>query len=150
MKLVYKRIPGHEQVEGQLVRAHEFDAGADIRCNAELLIRPKDSGIATTGIAVDIPPGYEGQVRSRSGLGFKNDILIFPGTIDSGYVGHVQIKIFNLGYEPIMFHKGDRVAQLVVSPIVTGTFEEVEQFQVEIDNDAKVRGDAGFGSSGMQ
>jgi dUTP pyrophosphatase len=150
MKLVFKRIPHLEQVPNQLERAHSKDAGADIRCTEDVLVRPKESAIIPTGIAVDIPEGYEGQVRPRSGLGFKYDTVAFSGTVDAGFNGHLQVKIFNFGCNPIMFNKGDRVAQLVVAPVVLGTFEEVEQFQVELDNDAKVRGSSGFGSSGLQ
>lgn len=149
----YKRLKHLSQVEGpQLTRAHLFDAGADIRASEEVIILPKKSGVIPTGIAVDIQPGYEGTVRARSGLAFKEDIVAFHGTVDAGFTGHLQVKIFNHGYTPYKISKGDKVAQLVVSPVIIDHWDEVEELPSIIalneHNDGAIRGESGFGSSG--
>jgi dUTP pyrophosphatase len=147
----FKRIAHLDQVENQLQRAHEPDAGADIRSTAEVIIRPKESAIIPTGIAVEIPYGYEGKVRPRSGLGFKDDVESFIGTVDSGYHGHLQVKLFNHGYKPVQINKGDRIAQLVVSMVDLSKWEETTEFNLDKENaDTIARGTSGFGSTGLQ
>ena len=97
-----------------------------------------------TGIAVAIPAGYEGQVRPRSGLAIKHGIILpnSPGTIDSDYRGEIKIIMANIGDEPVTFQPGDRLAQMIISPVVKLTVEEVEDLP-----DSK-RGAGGFGSTG--
>lgn len=147
----FKRIAHLDQVENQLQRAHEPDAGADIRSTAEVIIRPKESATIPTGIAVEIPVGFEGQIRSRSGLGFKDDIVAFHGTVDANFHGHLQVKLFNHGYKPVQINKGDRIAQLVVAMVDLSKWEEATEFDLDKENaDTIARGTSGFGSTGLQ
>ena len=97
-----------------------------------------------TGLFFEIPCGYEIQVRPRSGLAIKNGItcLNTPGTIDSDYRGEVKVILINLGENDFTVNNGDRIAQLVVSPVIQGCFELVEELG------ETTRGDGGFGSTG--
>jgi len=146
--LQWKRLPQCEQTEKQLTRNYNTDAGLDIYTTTDIVIRAKESQIFSTGIAVDIPVGYVGLVRSRSGLGFKNDITAFHGTVDAGFHGELKVKLFNNGYDPYYVKKGDKIAQLVIVECFTGETEEVEDFPLDIENKEKIRGANGFGSSG--
>ena len=98
-----------------------------------------------TGISMAIPPGYEGQIRPRSGLAVKHGIAIVnaPGTIDSDYRGEIQVILINLGSEPWIVKRGDRIAQLVIAPVLSVDLEAVE------DLAGTVRGAGGFGSTGV-
>lgn len=98
-----------------------------------------------TGITIAIPPGWEGQVRPRSGLALKNGVTVLnaPGTIDSDYRGEIQVILVNLGESDFMIRRGDRIAQLVIAPIsATATLETMDTL------DTTERGDGGFGSTG--
>jgi dUTP pyrophosphatase len=97
-----------------------------------------------TGFALEIPEGFEGQVRPRSGLAFKEGITVInaPGTIDADYRGEIKVLLVNLGNEPVLLHPGDRVAQLVISPVVRASVEEVDSLE------DTTRGDGGFGHTG--
>jgi dUTP pyrophosphatase len=97
-----------------------------------------------TGLAIAIPPGYEGQVRPRSGLARKNGItcLNSPGTIDADYRGTVQILLINTDDEPFVIRPGERIAQLVIAPVVQAELTEVDELP------ATARGSGGFGSTG--
>ncbi len=126
-------------------------AGADIRANlppehrAEgLTLRPMERRIIPTGLRVEIPTGFEAQIRPRSGLSVKHGITLpnTPGTIDSDYRGPLGVPIVNLGAEPHTIHHGDRIAQMVVAPVVQARFELVGALG-ETD-----RGAGGFGSTG--
>ena len=96
-----------------------------------------------TGLAVSLPPGHEGQVRPRSGLARRHGVSVLnaPGTVDEDYRGEVMVLLVNLGMEPHRIERGDRIAQMVVAPVVRVRVEEG-------DLDATARGDAGFGSTG--
>ncbi|HEV7233598.1 MAG TPA: dUTP diphosphatase [Sphingorhabdus sp.] len=120
-------------------------AGMDICAAESLLLRAGKRHAVSTGFAFAIPAGYEVQVRPRSGLALKHGItcLNTPGTIDSDYRGEVKVILANLGEEDFQITKGDRIAQLVVSPVTHATMVEVE----EIDETA--RGTGGFGSTGV-
>jgi dUTP pyrophosphatase len=100
--------------------------------------------IVPTGLRVEIPPGFEMQIRPRSGLALKHGITLpnTPGTIDSDYRGPLGVLLINLGSEPYTIHHGDRIAQLIVAPVVQARFE------VATDLGATVRGVGGFGSTG--
>ena len=126
-------------------------AGADLRAN----LRPEDRAtgltldsmrriVVPTGICVEIPMGYEMQIRPRSGLAVKFGITLpnTPGTIDSDYRGPLGVALVNLGSEPYTIHHGDRIAQAVVAPVVQARFEVVDSL-AETE-----RGDGGFGSTG--
>lgn len=122
-------------------RAHPFDAGLDLYSRDNCTMWPNDSSIFDTGVHVEIPEGYYGEIRSRSGLMCKNDIVT-DGTIDSHYVGSIRVKLFNLGRRPYRVHAGDKIAQLVIVPCLLPELELVDHLE-ETD-----RGDGGFGSTG--
>jgi len=128
------------------VYATEGSAGCDLRAaiEAELTITPGGRALVPTGIAVAIPPGYEGQVRMRSGLAHDKGLALLnaPGTVDSDYRGELRIIIANLGSEPATIHRGDRIAQLVFSPVVQARFERVDELP------PSPRNTGGFGSTG--
>lgn len=126
-------------------------AGADLRANllpedraTGFTLDPMRRAILPTGIRVAIPAGYEMQVRPRSGLAVKFGITLAnaPGTIDSDYRGPLGVVLVNLGAEPYTVHHGDRIAQIVVAPVVQARFEVVDFLE------ETARGEGGFGSTG--
>jgi dUTP pyrophosphatase len=126
-------------------RAHEHDAGYDLRAAEEAVIKPGGRAIVGTGIAVAIPDGHAGLVLPRSGLAARHGITLTnsPGLIDAGYRGEVRVLVLNTdSREPFEISVGDRIAQLVVVRAEQLTFEEV----AELDETARAAG--GFGSSG--
>ena len=124
-------------------------AGADLRAavEKELVLAPGERAAVPTGLAIALPPGYEGQVRSRSGLALRHGITLpnAPGTIDSDYRGEVHVILQNLGDAPFTVQRGDRIAQLVVAPVARVEWREVEGDGSLGDTE---RGDGGFGHSG--
>jgi dUTP pyrophosphatase len=138
--------------EGLDLPAYETSgsAGMDIRAavpdGQPVSIRPGKRALIPTGFVFEIPPGYEVQVRPRSGLALKNGItcLNTPGTIDSDYRGEVQVLLINHGDERFVVERGMRIAQLVVAPVVQAVIEE-RQLASTTD-----RGAGGFGSTGLQ
>ncbi|NOC84816.1 dUTP diphosphatase [Ruegeria sp. HKCCD6228] len=123
-------------------------AGADVRANlpggAPITLDPGQRALVPTGLRIEIPQGYEVQVRPRSGLALKHGITLpnTPGTIDSDYRGPLGVIVMNAGQERFEIAHGDRIAQLVVAPVVQATFE-LAQALGETD-----RGAGGFGSTG--
>lgn len=119
------------------------DAGMDLRAAEAAALAPGVPVRVPTGLAVELPPGFEAQVRPRSGLAFRHAITLpnAPATIDPGYRGEIQVILLNLGREPYRVERGDRIAQLVIS-----RYERVEWEEGELGDSA--RGDNGFGSSG--
>ncbi|HVI22833.1 MAG TPA: dUTP diphosphatase, partial [Myxococcales bacterium] len=105
---------------------------------------PGARALVPTGIALALPPGYEGQVRPRSGLALRHGVtcLNSPGTIDSDYRGEVAVILVNLGSEPVALSRGERIAQLVVAPVVRGELRETSELP------ATARGAGGFGHTG--
>ncbi len=124
-------------------------AGADVRASLgageKMLIRPGERMLVPTGLVMEIPAGYEIQVRPRSGLSFKTGLMVVnsPGTIDSDYRGEVKIILGNLGTQDEVINHGDRVAQLVLAPVVQAHFVEAIESLSTTD-----RGAGGFGSTG--
>lgn len=122
-------------------------AGMDVRAAVEqdVEIDPGRIALVPTGFAVAIPPGYEMQVRPRSGLALHHGLTLInsPGTIDSDYRGEVRIALINLGEAPFRVSRGDRIAQLVLAPIIRAELRVVEQL------DATDRADGGFGHTGI-
>lgn len=120
-------------------------AGMDVVAAETLTLRPGTRHAVATGFAMAIPPGYEVQVRPRSGLALKHGVtcLNTPGTIDSDYRGEVKVILANLGDEAFEIKRGDRIAQLVPAPVQRAAFAEVETL------DETARGVAGFGSTGV-
>lgn len=142
----------------RLPHAHDLPAprrmtvgssGSDVvaAVEGEVVLQPGDRALIPTGFCFEIPQGYEIQVRPRSGLAYKHGITVVnaPGTIDSDYRGEVKIILGNMGREPYSIHRGDRIAQLVPARVATDvTFEEVAELSETL------RGDGGFGSSGVR
>ena len=109
-----------------------------------ITLKPMERALIPTGLFFEIPEGFEIQVRARSGLAIKNGITCVnsPGTIDSDYRGEVKVILINLGSEDFVINNGDRIAQLVVSPVTIGNFVKADFLE---DSE---RGDGGFGSTG--
>jgi dUTP pyrophosphatase len=124
--------------------ARAGDAGLDLRASVEVTIAPGESKLVPTGIAIELPPNTEAQVRPRSGLALKHAVTVLntPGTIDEGYRGEVGVILINHGREPFQVTPGARIAQLVVQPRLT-----VDVVEVDALSDTE-RGAGGFGSSG--
>jgi dUTP pyrophosphatase len=125
----------------------EGSSGIDIRASVKepLLMKPGEIKLIPTGVAVSIPPGYEGQIRPRSGLALKHGIGLVnsPGTIDSDYRGELGIIMINLGERPFTIKRGDRIAQMIISKVYRAALVEVEEL------DSTERGGGGFGHSGV-
>jgi dUTP pyrophosphatase len=123
-------------------------AGMDLRAavaeDAPLTLRPGDRHAVPTGLAMAIPPGFEGQVRPRSGLALRAGVtcLNSPGTVDADYRGEVKVILINLGQVDFIVRRGDRIAQLLISPVAQASWNEVEAL------DDTARGAGGFGSTG--
>lgn len=122
-------------------KAHNADAGFDLRTPGKIIIPPKSSRIIPTRVHVEIPFGYVGFLKSKSGLNVKDGILS-EGVIDSGYTGGIVAKLYNHSNTEKVFEKGDKITQLVILPI-----PDVEMIQVDSLEDTE-RGSNGFGSSG--
>jgi dUTP pyrophosphatase len=125
--------------------ASEGAAGLDVVAAEDLTLQPGGRHAVATGFALAIPPGFEVQVRPRSGLALKHGItcLNTPGTIDSDYRGEVKVILANLGSEPFEVRRGERIAQLVPAPVLRAAFIEVDEL------DSTERGAGGFGSTGQ-
>ena len=123
-------------------------AGMDLRAavpeDAPLTLRPGDRHAVPTGLAMAIPPGFEGQVRPRSGLALRHGVtcLNSPGTVDADYRGEVMVILINHGPEDFVVRRGERIAQLLIAPVSQATWAEVETL------DDTARGGGGFGSTG--
>jgi dUTP pyrophosphatase len=120
-------------------------AGLDLRADEPFTLAPGERRLVPTGLAVEIPPGHEGQVRARSGLAVRHGVALVnaPGTVDSDYRGEVKVILVNLGQDAVSFARGDRIAQLVVAPVARVEVELVEEL-----GDSR-RGSGGFGSTGQ-
>ena len=122
-------------------------AGADIRAclTEEVTIRPGEHVLIPTGLFPEIPEGFEIQVRPRSGLAFKRGITVLntPGTVDSDYRGEICVNLINLGTDDYVVSSGDRIAQIVVSPVYRFSFIEADTLT------ETMRGEGGFGSTGV-
>ncbi|QWC57182.1 dUTP diphosphatase [Erythrobacter sp. 3-20A1M] len=138
-----KRLP---HGEGLPLPAYATDgaAGMDVVSAEDVIIPPGARHAVATGFAIAIPPGYEVQVRPRSGLALRHGITVpnAPGTIDSDYRGEVKAILINHGTESFAIERGDRVAQLVLAPVTRAVWQEAD------DLDATARGSDGFGSTG--
>ena len=121
-------------------------SGIDLRAAVEepIIIGNGERVRIPTGLKMEIPAGYEGQVRTRSGLAATRGLVVLnsPGTLDADYRGEVKVILMNLGSEPLTINRGERVAQLVIAPVARVVISEVE------DVDETIRGPGGFGSTG--
>ena len=135
--------PIHDKIQ-VLEYKHEGDAGADLRSCEFATILPGEIQLVHTGLSLEIPKGYEGQVRSRSGLALKGIIVAnSPGTIDSNYRGEVGVILTNISKENFKISPGDRIAQLVIALVTTAEFIVVDTLE------ETERGSNGYGSSGI-
>jgi dUTP pyrophosphatase len=142
------RLPHGEGIE---LPAYETKgaAGMDLRAavddGAPMVLAPGQRALVPTGLIFEIPEGFEGQIRPRSGLAFKNGItcLNTPGTIDSDYRGEVKVLLINLGEEPFEITRGMRIAQMVIAPVTQARVAEITEASTT------ARGAGGFGSTGV-
>lgn len=125
--------------------AHPGDAGMDVRAVEALEIAPGGRRLVRTGLVMMLPPGYEAQVRPRSGLALKHGVTVLntPGTIDEGYRGEVGVILANFGAEPYKVEKGAKIAQIVIAPCTRAEIAETAEV------DETERGAGGFGSTGV-
>lgn len=123
------------------VRAHDADAGYDIRTPVRFGLLPGQYSTIDTGVHIAIPKGYVGFLKSKSGLNIKNSI-VGEGVIDSGYTGSIKVKLYNFGSRNKMFELGDKIIQLVILPVCTPKLRQVDKL------DDTERGSNGFGSTG--
>ena len=123
-------------------RAHETDAGLDIRATETQIVCAKDSALFHTGVHIQLPKGTAGVLMSKSGLNVKHDITS-TGLIDEGYTGEIMVKLYNHGGYDYRVERGDKISQLVIVPVL---YEEVELVD-ELEEDSE-RKNAGFGSTG--
>lgn len=123
-------------------RAHKEDAGADLYTPERVVLRAHDSVTIDTGVHFEIPRGWAGFLKSKSGLNVNHDI-ISDGTIDSGYTGSVKVKLYNLGGKMHIFEAGDKITQIVFERVECCDFEVVDEIE------SGERGNNGFGSSGV-
>lgn len=146
MKIRVRRLPGAQDLPLPAA-ASSGSAGLDLRAAVpgELVLQPGERALVPTGLVLEIPAGWEGQVRPRSGLALRHGIGIAnsPGTVDSDYRGEVGVILINGGPEPFSIRRGDRIAQLLIARTEPIEWEEVE------DVDASSRGEGGFGSTGL-
>ncbi len=146
MEVKIKRINGNQDIP---LPSYESDgsSGMDLRAAVKesVVIEPCEIKFIPTGLAIALPPGYEAQIRPRSGLALKHGIGMVnsPGTIDSDYRGEIGIILINWGKEPFVVNRGDRIAQMVIAKIYKAQLIEVE----ELDNTK--RGEGGFGHTGL-
>lgn len=122
-------------------RAHELDAGLDLYSPIEVAVYPDDSFTIDTGVHVQIPKGYVGMVKSKSGLNVRHGIQS-EGVIDAGYTGSICVKLYNHGNCAVPILKGQKISQLVILPIITPELEVVDSLE------ETERGSGGFGSTG--
>jgi dUTP pyrophosphatase len=145
MKVRIRRLPAARDLPLPS-HASPGSAGFDLRAAVEdeLVLRPGERLLVPTGIVLEIPPGWEGQVRPRSGLALRHGLGLVnaPGTIDSDYRGEVGVILINLGDAPYSLKRGDRIAQLVISRVEPIEWEEADSLE------DSHRGEGGFGSTG--
>ena len=120
-------------------------AGADLMLAEDIRLAPGGRALASTGLVLALPDGFEGQVRPRSGLAVQHGLTVLnaPGTIDADYRGEIKVPLINLGQDILTLKRGERIAQLVIAPIVQATFEQAKCLE------PTGRGISGFGSTGV-
>ena len=139
------------RIDGEAITptyAYPSDSGMDLFSTHEEEIQPLERKLIGTGLKFNIPQNYEIQIRSKSGLALKQGLMVLnsPGTVDQGYTGEIKVILFNTTTNVIKIEKGQKIAQAVVSPVVSGKWINL----VKVDNiDDKDRSDNGFGSTGI-
>lgn len=146
VQIAIQRLPGCEDLR---LPAYETEhaSGMDLRAavQAPVELQPGQRMAIPTGLRVAIPPGFEGQVRPRSGLALRCGISMVntPGTIDADYRGEIKVLLINLGGAPVLIQRGERIAQLVIAPVARAEWLPVDTL------DDTPRGDGGFGHTGV-
>lgn len=142
MKIKIKRLHADAQIP-RYAHGPLEDAGMDLQAVEDVTLEPQVAKLVPTGLSIEVPQGYEAQLRPRSGLALKHAITLpnSPATIDPGYRGEVKVILLNLGKQPYQVTKGDRIAQMVIAKYEAVEFEET-------DLSDSNRGAGGFGSSG--
>ena len=148
--MVAVRIVRLAHAEGLPLPAYETSgaAGMDLRAavpaDTPFALAPGDRAAVPTGLAIALPDGFEAQIRPRSGLALKNGIapLNTPGTVDADYRGEIKVILMNHGRDAFVINRGDRIAQMVIAPVIQATWAEVDSL------DDTARGAGGFGSTG--
>ena len=146
VRVALKRLPESEDLPLPSYMT-DLAAGADLfaAVREDMTLAPGERALVPTGISIALPRGYEAQIRPRSGLALKSGItcLNTPGTIDADYRGPVAVLLINLGSQPAVIRRGDRIAQMVVSPVWRADFDVVDELP------ETERGSNGFGSTGV-
>lgn len=126
--------------------AYPDDSGADLYAAEDVVLQPGERRAVSTGLAAEVPLGFELQVRPKSGIALNSGVTVLntPGTVDAGYRGEIKVILINLGAEPYPIRKGQKIAQLVLVPVFRADFQEVEELS------ESMRGAGGFGSTGVQ
>ncbi len=142
MKIRIRRVSPQASLP-QYAHGPTEDAGMDLCALEAVTLRPGQPGLVPTGLAIELPPGFEAQIRPRSGLALKHAITLpnSPATIDPGYRGEIKVILLNLGAVDYEIHAGDRIAQMIIA-----RYEPVEWEESELNGTQ--RGEGGFGSSG--
>jgi dUTP pyrophosphatase len=148
IELRIKRLPHGRDLplpEYQTDAAAGLDLVAAIPRNSKLVIEPNGRDLVPTGLSIELPPGFEAQVRPRSGLALRHGVTVLnsPGTIDADYRGEICVILVNLGSEPFEIARGDRIAQMIVAPVTRARLVEVGSLS------GSTRGSGGFGSTGV-
>lgn len=138
-----KRLPNNDDLP---LPAYETAgaAGMDLRAAEAMTLKPGGRHLVPTGLSISLPPGFEAQVRPRSGLAVKHGVTVLnsPGTIDCDYRGEIKVPLINHGQVDFVIARGDRIAQMVIAPVTRVSWSEVDTL------DETARGAGGFGSSG--
>lgn len=148
METISVKVRVRSGCEDLALPAYETDhaSGMDLRAAVDgpLVLQPGERTLVPTGIHIAVPVGYEGQVRPRSGLAARDGLTLVnaPGTIDADYRGEVKVVLINLGEKPVTINRGDRIAQLVICPVVRAVWDPVD----ELEDTARSSG--GFGHTG--
>ena len=142
MRLRIRKLHADAQIP-RYAHGPDEDAGMDLHSVESVVLHPGETKLVATGLAIELPPGYEAQIRPRSGLALKHSITLpnSPATIDPGYRGEIRVILQNLGSEPFLISPGERIAQMIVARYETVEWEEGELRDSQ-------RGEGGFGSSG--
>lgn len=147
MKIEFKKLPHAGDLPLPSYES-EYAAGMDIRAALQepIELMPGKRKLVPTGLKMALPRGYEAQIRPRSGLAYRNGVTMLntPGTIDADYRGEVKVLAVNLGDEPFVIRHGDRLAQMIIAPVIQAEVHEVATLS------ETERGDGGFGSTGVK
>ncbi len=142
VQIKFRMSPGDDELAPR--KAHHDDAAYDVRASGDSTVFPGTVALVSTGLYLELPEGYEAQIRPRSGLALKHAMTVLnsPGTIDAGYRGEVCIILFNAGREPFAIQRGDRIAQMVIQKL------PAVELVPALELNGSRRGAGGFGSTG--